>query len=314
MKYLWIFCLIWTVHFASTDYGPATWNPAHSSNYTVLSSRTIDRVVIHTIEGSAGGAISWFKNSASNVSAHYVVSFSGAVTQMVREKDKAWHCGNYNTRAIGIEHEGYAYQNLWTEAEYQASAALTRNICNKYGIPKTRSYIIEHKEVPGATHTDPGPYFNWSYYLALVSGGSGSSGGGSGGTGTSSPSVVNVTASSLNVRSSAWGSILGQVNSGDKFVVRASSDGWYKINWKGQDAWISASYTTPVTSGTGMTVSTSVLNVRTGAGTSYSTVGTVTSGQKYVINSSSGSWKKFHFDTNLRWAHGDYMTTFSIGN
>lgn len=315
MKYFLTLMLLGaSLLYANTDYASATWNPAHSSNYTVLSSRTIDRIVIHTIEGSASGAISWFKNPVSDVSAHYVISYSGAITQMVREKDKAWHCGSYNYRAIGFEHEGYAGQNNWTEAEYVASAALARDICNRYGIPKTRSYIIGHVEVPGATHTDPGSYFNWDYYIALVNGSSGGSSGGgsSGGSGTSSASVVSVTASSLNVRSGPWATVLGQVQSGDKFVVRASSEGWYKINWKGQDAWISASYTSAVHSGSGMTVTTGSLNVRTGPSTSYSIVGSVSSGQKYVLDSASGSWKKFQFDESLRWAHGSYVSTFAI--
>ncbi|MEK7484377.1 MAG: N-acetylmuramoyl-L-alanine amidase [Planctomycetota bacterium] len=316
MKYFWTLMILGaSLLYASTDYGPATWSAADSSNYTTLSSRTIDRVVIHTIEGSAGGAISWFKNPVSNVSAHYVVAYSGAVTQMVREKDKAWHCGSYNYRAIGIEHEGFAGQNRWTETEYAASAALTRSICIKYGIPKTRSYVIGHIEVPGATHTDPGSYFNWDYFMALVNGSTGgSTGGGStgGGSGTTSADVVSVVASSLNVRSAPWGTILGQVQSGDKFVVRGTSDGFYKINWKGQDAWVSASYTSAIHSGTGMTVTTGSLNVRTGPGTTYSTVGSVFSGQKYVVDSVSSGWKKFQFDADLRWSHGDYVSTFAI--
>jgi hypothetical protein len=31
-----------------------------------------------------------------------------------------------------------------------------------------RSHIIGHNEVPGATHTDPGSCWNWTYYMQLV--------------------------------------------------------------------------------------------------------------------------------------------------
>ncbi|NUT09209.1 MAG: amidase [Nonomuraea sp.] len=162
----------------STDYGPAAWVPASSSNYTASSrpsSYAIDRVVIHVTQGSYAGTISWFQNSSAQVSAHYVVkSSNGAITQMVREKDIAWHAGNwtYNTRSIGIEHEGYVSESSWfTDAMYRASAALTKAICDKYGIPKDRSHIIGHNEVPGADHTDPGPYWNWSTYMNYVTGG-----------------------------------------------------------------------------------------------------------------------------------------------
>ncbi|MBX6387150.1 MAG: N-acetylmuramoyl-L-alanine amidase [Microbispora sp.] len=166
------------VETLSTDYGPAAWVPASSANYTASSrpsSYAIDRVVIHVTEGSYAGTISWFQNSAAQVSAHYVVkSSNGDITQMVREKDIAWHAGNwsYNTRSIGIEHEGYVSDASWfTDAMYRASAALTRAICDKYGIPKDRAHIIGHNEVPGATHTDPGPYWNWTTYMNYVTGG-----------------------------------------------------------------------------------------------------------------------------------------------
>jgi N-acetyl-anhydromuramyl-L-alanine amidase AmpD len=152
----------------ATGYPNMTFTAAYSGNYTVRPSRTIDRVVIHTIEGSATGAISWFRNPASNVSAHYVVSHGGQVTQMVREKDRAWHCGNWNERAIGIENEGYAGRNDWTDTQYRVLAQLTRAICDRYNIPIDRTHLVGHVEVPGATHTDPGRYFDWARFMALV--------------------------------------------------------------------------------------------------------------------------------------------------
>ncbi|MET8161944.1 N-acetylmuramoyl-L-alanine amidase [Sphaerisporangium sp. NPDC005289] len=163
---------------AAPDYPSGTWVAASSSNYTASSrpsAYAIDRVVIHITQGSYAGTISWFQNPSAQVSAHYVVrSSDGAVTQMVREKDIAWHAGNwsYNTRSIGIEHEGYVTDASWyTDAMYRGSAALTRYICDKYGIPKDRAHIIGHSEVPGATHTDPGPYWDWNKYMGYVTGG-----------------------------------------------------------------------------------------------------------------------------------------------
>ncbi|SCF29596.1 SH3 domain-containing protein [Micromonospora viridifaciens] len=181
----------------STDYGPAAWAPAYSGNYTVANRPTdyrINYVVIHVTQGSYAGSISWFQNPSARVSAHYTFrSSDGAVTQSVREKDIAWHAGNwtYNTQSIGIEHEGYVDDASWfTDAMYRASAALTRNLANKYGIPKDRNHIIGHIEVPGATHTDPGPNWNWTYYMQLVNGVTGI------GSGT-----VHTSGGNLNVRS-----------------------------------------------------------------------------------------------------------------
>ncbi|MET7999774.1 N-acetylmuramoyl-L-alanine amidase [Nonomuraea glycinis] len=162
---------------ASTDYPPATWVAANSGNYRVSSRETsynIDRIVIHVTQGSYAGTISWFQNPSAAVSAHYVIkSSNGAVTQMVRDKDVAWHAGNssYNNRSIGIEHEGFVNDASWfTEAMYRSSAALARYMCDKYGIPKTRTGIIGHNQVPGATHTDPGSHWNWTTYMNYVTG------------------------------------------------------------------------------------------------------------------------------------------------
>jgi hypothetical protein len=186
-----------TVGVESTDYGPAAWAPANSGNYTVAnreSDYNINYVVIHVTEGSYAGSISWFQNPASKVSAHYIVrSSDGAITQSVREKDIAWHAGNwtYNTQSIGIEHEGFVSDSSWfTDAMYRSSAALTRNLTTKYAIPRDRSHIIGHVEVPSATHTDPGQYWNWTYYMQLVNGITGI------GSGT-----VSVSGGTLNVRS-----------------------------------------------------------------------------------------------------------------
>ncbi|MEV0620420.1 N-acetylmuramoyl-L-alanine amidase [Nonomuraea sp. NPDC050404] len=188
---------------ASPDYPPAAWVAANSGNYRVSNRETsynIDKVVIHVTQGSYAGTISWFQNPSANVSAHYVVkSSNGAITQMVRDKDVAWHAGNssYNNRSIGIEHEGWVNDPSWfTDAMYRASAALTRHLCDKYGIPKTRTGIIGHNEVPGATHTDPGSHWNWTTYMNYVTGG--------GGTPTWTTTVDNATSGQFTA-SANWG-------------------------------------------------------------------------------------------------------------
>ncbi len=156
------------------------WDQADTSNFTTSSrpsSYPIHKVVIHTTEGSYYGAISWFKNPSSNVSAHYVLrSSDGEATQMVCHKDIAWHAGNwyYNTRSIGIEHEGYVSQNGWyTDTVMKKSAYISRMSISTFGFAlnhDTINGIMGHAEVPGATHTDPGPYWDWLYYMALVEG------------------------------------------------------------------------------------------------------------------------------------------------
>ncbi|WP_159104584.1 peptidoglycan recognition family protein [Plantactinospora sp. BB1] len=233
----------------STDYGPAAWVPAYSGNYTVANRPTqyrINYVVIHVTQGSYAGSISWYQNPASRVSAHYTFrSSDGAVTQSVREKDVGWHAGNwtYNTESIGIEHEGYVDNPSWfTDSMYRASAALTRNLTSKYGIPRDRAHIIAHSEVPGATHTDPGVNWNWTYYMQLVNGVTGTA-----------PGTVRTSSGSLNVRSGPGSghAVVGSLASGAAVTVYCQTNGttvtgyygtssvWNRI---GTARWVSDTY------------------------------------------------------------------------
>ncbi|MEU2054607.1 N-acetylmuramoyl-L-alanine amidase [Streptomyces bungoensis] len=157
------------------DYPPTEWQPAYSGNYTSSTrpgSYTVDRVIIHVTEETYADTLAIFRDPQRQVSAHYVVrSTDGHVAQCVREADIAWHAGNwgYNTRSIGIEHEGWEDQPAYfTDALYEQSARLTAAICARYGIPRDREHIIGHYQVPGTDHTDPGPAWDWVRYIRLV--------------------------------------------------------------------------------------------------------------------------------------------------
>jgi len=147
-------------HFAGTDYSPATWIPAAPTNFSVANrprDYPVDLIVIHDTEVTFAEAIRIFRDPASQRSANYIVSANGQIAQMVPEKDIAWHAGNwdYNTRAIGIEHEGYAdTPGSYTRAEYQASAHLAASICSRWGVPMDRNHVIGHDQVPDPN--DPG--------------------------------------------------------------------------------------------------------------------------------------------------------------
>ncbi|GGR82593.1 amidase [Streptomyces eurythermus] len=159
----------------SVDYPPAEWRPASTANYTVSDrpgAYAIDRVIIHVTQETYSDALAIFADPQKKVSAHYVVrSADGHVAQCVREADVAWHAGNwgYNTRSVGIEHEGWVDRpEYFTDALYQQSARLTAAICAKYGIPRDREHIIGHYQVPGTDHTDPGPGWDWVRYIRMV--------------------------------------------------------------------------------------------------------------------------------------------------
>ncbi|MEE1773059.1 N-acetylmuramoyl-L-alanine amidase [Streptomyces sp. JV185] len=172
------------VRTQSPDYPSALWVPANPNNYAKGRSAKIDKVIVHVTQGSYAGSISWFQNPASEVSAHYVVrSSDGEITQMVRDSDTAYHARSANSSALGIEHEGFIDDPSWfTDTMYRSSAALTKYLCDRYGIPKDRAHIIGHSEAPGNDHTDPGPYWDWTRYMQLVGG---NTGGGQGADGLS---------------------------------------------------------------------------------------------------------------------------------
>ena len=146
-------------------------NPADPSNYVANGIADHEYVVVHTMQGSYAGTISWFKNPASNVSTHFVMrSGDGEVTQMVNLADRAWHVGSSNSYAIGIEHEGYIDdpEKWYTWATYTSSARLTRWCADQFAIPLSRDHIVGHVELPNQSHTDPGGGWKWDLYMALI--------------------------------------------------------------------------------------------------------------------------------------------------
>ncbi|HSL00827.1 MAG TPA: N-acetylmuramoyl-L-alanine amidase, partial [Rubrobacteraceae bacterium] len=162
------------------DYRRATWRPAYwngarkcvnSINYCRASrgAGKIDYIVVHVAEGSYSGTISWFKDRRAGVSAHYVVGREGQVAQCVRNKDIAYHAGNwwYNQRSIGIEHAGYgSNRRTWTDSMYRESARLSAYLSRRYGIPVNDTHIVRHRKVV-ATKC-PGRHFDMDRYLRLV--------------------------------------------------------------------------------------------------------------------------------------------------
>lgn len=147
---------------------------------TNRTARTINDIVIHDTEGRFIGSVHVLQRERTDASAHFVVSRSGQIVQLVPVTDVAWHAGNtwWNLHSIGIEHEGWVGRNAYTRAEYRASAELVAYLAHRWTIPIDRKHIIGHDEVPDPYHpgeyggvdhhTDPGPYWNWGWYMHLV--------------------------------------------------------------------------------------------------------------------------------------------------
>jgi hypothetical protein len=168
---------------AGPDYAGALWEPASPLNYTVAdrpATNPVTRLVIHVAEGSWASTYAWFRNPGAEASAHYVVSSTGRVAQMVPDRDIAWHAGNwaYNESSIGIEHAGFTNVTRFPDAEYRGSARLAAWLADTYLITPDRAHVIGHSQVPDPNHpgqwggvdhhTDPGRTWDWARYMAYL--------------------------------------------------------------------------------------------------------------------------------------------------
>ncbi len=146
---------------------------ANAGNYRAVSgTRTIDKIVIHITDSGAniGSPISWFKNPAAKVSAHYVIGQDGEIVQMVAHNDVAWHAGSANGTSIGIEHVANTKGLNPTPAQMCASAALVTWLCDQFGITPVRANILGHAEADGkTTHAAcPNAVWDWVYYMDMI--------------------------------------------------------------------------------------------------------------------------------------------------
>ena len=139
-----------------------------------------------------------------------------------------------------------------------------------------------------------------------------------------------VTASSLNVRKGASTnySVITKLSKGTVVdVLESASNGWKKIKTSsGTIGWVSGSYlttgsveqssTNSSSSQTSYkaTVTASSLNMRKGAGTSYSVIKKLPKGTVVdVLESASNGWKKIKTSSGtIGWVSGSYLTTGSV--
>lgn len=142
------------------------------------NGKKIIAIVNHITAGSYPGCLSWMQNPAAKASAHYLVIKVGQIFQMVTDEDTSWHAGivnrpnwslydgtNPNRYTIGIEHECLSGGEL-TEAQYQATLWLHKQLIAKHRIPVNADYIIGHNRIDSVNRrNDPGPFFPWQRLL-----------------------------------------------------------------------------------------------------------------------------------------------------
>ena len=122
-----------------------------------------------------------------------------------------------------------------------------------------------------------------------------------------------VTASALNMRSepNTTSSVIACVPRGTQVIVLSSADGWYKVQYQGQTGYMSADYVSFSSSaesafGAGAVKGIGV-NVRSGPGLNYSSIGSVNTGESYPVTGVSGSWYRVDYKGASGYIYNSYI-------
>lgn len=134
-----------------------------------------------------------------------------------------------------------------------------------------------------------------------------------------------VNTACLNVRSGAGTSHsrVGYLYSGNSVsILKDCGNGWYEISYGSGSAYVSAEYITwgdnnssngdSDTKTTGI-ITADALNVRSGAGTGYSRLGLLYSGNSVTILGSSNGWYKISYKNGVGYVSAEYVSTGSNG-
>lgn len=121
-----------------------------------------------------------------------------------------------------------------------------------------------------------------------------------------------ITADSVNFRSgpSTNYSSICKLNKGDKVEYIGVSGSWIKVKFEGKTGYVYGSYVGEYTS-TSLSikyVTASSLNVRKGASTSYSVIGTLSKGAKVEVISTSNGWSKIKYNGSVGYVSSKYLS------
>ena len=153
--------------------------PAPSPNFNARTTPP-NMIVLHYTGMQTGeAALARLRDSASKVSAHYLIEEDGRVFTLVAEERRAWHAGvsfwkgerDINGRSIGVElvnpgHE-YGYR-AFPDAQIDALIALLAEVRGRWSIPNGR--ILGHHRFTGVRPAFWGQakYFGFERELAEI--------------------------------------------------------------------------------------------------------------------------------------------------
>lgn len=147
-----------------------------SPNRSPRSSSKIDMIVIHATAGSFEGSLEWMMNPKADASCHYLIAKNGAIVQLVKDEEKAWHAGtsqwkgehDCNQFSIGIELANLNdNKDPYPEVQLKSLATLVHSLMKKHPhISKDR--ILGHSQIAPGRKSDPGLNFPWVHFGYLL--------------------------------------------------------------------------------------------------------------------------------------------------
>jgi uncharacterized protein YgiM (DUF1202 family) len=138
----------------------------------------------------------------------------------------------------------------------------------------------------------------------------------SGATLTSQAGIVSVTSGRLNVRrtASTSSSVLTSLPNNSYITLISSSGNWYYVEYAdGKYGYCHKNYIKPNSGITAEVITKSTsLNVRSGAGTSYTVKNSISKGDIVIVLSTSGLWSKILYDgVKTGYVNSQYLSTLT---
>jgi N-acetylmuramoyl-L-alanine amidase len=130
-----------------------------------------DMVVLHhTAMLTCAAALERLCDPVAEVSAHYLISETGEVHQLVADDQRAWHAGSgawgnvrdVNSHSIGIELANPGPLDAappFPEPQMVALEQVLADILRRWHIPLAR--VIAHSDMAPCRKSDPGEVFDW---------------------------------------------------------------------------------------------------------------------------------------------------------
>lgn len=105
-----------------------------TGNQTVNGMVEVRGLVLHIQQGTEAGSEAWFKNSASQASAHFLNPKSGSLRQLIDTRDRAWAEMSGNAHWVSVENEGMSGDSL-TPSQLENCGKLYSWLHQIYGVP-----------------------------------------------------------------------------------------------------------------------------------------------------------------------------------